>query len=155
MVAALLLAKITIAAEQGVQLVVTADSHLDQPGADAHALATIIGNLVDNAIEALGRQPARREITVQLDDTDGIHITVSDTGPGIPAGDLEAIFLDGYSTKTERGGMRRGLGLALVHRIVRRAGGTIEVTTVDGTRFDVRLPPVGALVERSTVDALR
>jgi two-component system CitB family sensor kinase len=154
MVAALLLAKITIASERGVDLVVTADSHLDQPGTDAHALATIIGNLVDNAIEALSQQPAPRDITIHLDDADGIHIRVSDTGPGIPAGDLDAIFVDGYSTKTERGGMRRGLGLALVYRIVRRAGGTIDVATDNGTRFDVWLPPVGAFGV-STVDVLR
>jgi two-component system CitB family sensor kinase len=140
MVAALLLGKKTIAAEQSVVLTVTDDSHLDQPAVAAAALLTIIGNLVDNAIEALAGQPAPREITVSLDDTDGVHITVGDTGPGIPDADLDAVFLDGYSTKAARGGMRRGLGLALVHRIVRRAGGSVTVQPGPGGHFDVRLP---------------
>jgi two-component system CitB family sensor kinase len=139
-VAALLVAKVTIAAEQGVQLVVTEDSHLDRPTVDPQALLTILGNLVDNAIEALSRQPAPREVTVHLDDRDGVHIVVVDTGPGIAAADLDRIFRDGYSTKTADAGARRGLGLALVHRIVHRAGGTIEVSPGPGGRFDVRLP---------------
>jgi two-component system CitB family sensor kinase len=140
MVAALLLGKKTIAAEQSVVLTVTADSHLDQPAVDTAALLTIIGNLVDNAIEALAGQPAPREITVRLDDADGVHLTVGDTGPGIPAADLDTVFLDGYSTKAPRGEMRRGLGLALVHRIVRRAGGTVTAEPGPGGHFDVRLP---------------
>ena len=139
-VAALLLAKVTIAAEQGVQLVMTEDSHLDRPTVDPQVLLTILGNLVDNAIEALSRQPAPREITVHLDDRDGVHIIVVDTGPGIAATDVDRIFQDGYSTKTADAGARRGLGLALVHRIVHRAGGTIEVSPGPGGRFDVKLP---------------
>jgi two-component system CitB family sensor kinase len=77
---------------------------------------------------------------VRIDDTQGVHITVVDTGPGVPAADLETVFLDGYSTKAARGGMRRGLGLALVQRIVRRAGGTITVVPGPGGRFEVQLP---------------
>lgn len=142
MVAALLLGKKTIAAEQNVVLTVTDDSHLDQPTVDPEALLTVIGNLVDNAVEALAGQPAPRSITVHLDDTDGVRITVVDTGPGIPAAELETVFLDGYSTKPDRDGMRRGLGLALVQRIVRRAGGTVTVLPGPGGRFDVRLPAV-------------
>jgi two-component system, CitB family, sensor kinase len=139
-VAALLVAKATVAAEQGVRVVVTHDSHLDQPGVDAHALLTIVGNLVDNAIEALAGQPGTREITVALRDHDGIRIVVTDNGPGIPAGDLARVFRDGYTTKAAGNGLRRGLGLALVHRIVRRAGGAITVTAEHGTRFEVSLP---------------
>jgi two-component system CitB family sensor kinase len=119
---------------------VTEDSHLDRPTVDPQALLTILGNLVDNAIEALSRQPAPREISVHLDDRDGVHIVVVDSGPGIAATDLDRIFQDGYSTKTADKGARRGLGLALVHRIVHRAGGTIKVLPGPGGRFDVRLP---------------
>lgn len=159
MVAALLLGKITIAAEQGVTLTITEDSRLDEPAVDIEALLTVIGNLVDNSIEALVGQPAPRTITVRLDDTDGVRISVVDTGPGVPADDLDTVFLDGYSTKTPRDGMRRGLGLALVQRIVRRAGGTITVAPGPGGRFEVRLPaPARAgepLAEGVALDVLR
>jgi two-component system CitB family sensor kinase len=146
-VAALLLAKITIAAEQGVRLVVTDDTHLEASTMEPQALVTIVGNLLDNALDALAGRPEPREITVHLGDRDGVRIVVSDTGPGIAAADLDEIFRDGWSTKSTRG--HRGLGLALVSRMVRRAGGTIEVTPGPGARFEVRLPatapaPAGA-----------
>lgn len=156
-VAALLLAKVTVAAEQGIHLVITKDSHLDRPGVDPQALQTIIGNLVDNAIEALGGQSGPREITVRLDDRDGVRIVVADNGPGIEEPDADRIFQDGYSTKTADSGTRRGLGLALVHRIVHRAGGSITVTPGPGARFEIRLPdrparrrPVTDVLEVST-----
>jgi two-component system CitB family sensor kinase len=139
-VAALLLAKITVAAEQGVRLVVAADSRLEASDVDPHTLLTIVGNLVDNAVDALAGRPEPRDITVHLDDRDGVRIVVEDTGPGIATAEVADIFRDGYSTKNARGGRRRGLGLALVHRIVRRAGGTIEVTPGAGARFEIRLP---------------
>lgn len=139
-VAALLLAKVTIAAEQGIRVDVTLDSHLDRPDADPHALQTIIGNLVDNAIEALARQPGPREVTVHLDDQEGVRVVVADNGPGIAGPDADRVFRDGYTTKTAETGTRRGLGLALVHRVVHRAGGTITVTSGPGARFEVRLP---------------
>jgi two-component system CitB family sensor kinase len=53
---------------------------------------------------------------------------------------MEAIFEDGYSTKSLRGLSRRGLGLALVQRLVHRAGGTVTATSGDGARFEVRMP---------------
>jgi two-component system CitB family sensor kinase len=139
-VAALLLAKVTVAAEQGTHLLITRDSHLDRPDADQHALLTIVGNLVDNAIEALSGRPGPREVVVHLDDRDGVDIVVSDNGPGLAGCELDRIFQDGYSTKTGDSGTRRGLGLALVHRIVHRAGGSITVTPGPGARFEVRLP---------------
>jgi two-component system CitB family sensor kinase len=139
-VAALLLAKATVAAEQNVRLTITDDSHLDQPGVDVRALLTVVGNLVDNAIEALGRLPGPREITLEIKDEDGVRVVVTDNGPGIASTHVDDIFQDGYSTKATGSGGRRGLGLALVHRIVHRAGGTIEVNCAGGTRFEVRLP---------------
>jgi two-component system CitB family sensor kinase len=70
---------------------------------------------------------------------------VADTGPGIPPGARESIFEDGWSTRPDRGTARRGLGLALVHRLVSRHGGTITVSEGPGAVFTVRLPdPVTA-----------
>ena len=61
---------------------------------------TIIGNLVDNAIDAVAGQPGtahrdRRHWTTE----DGMRIVVTDNGPGVPAEHLTDVFVDGYSTK--------------------------------------------------------
>jgi two-component system CitB family sensor kinase len=139
--AALLRAKATIAAEHGVRLTLSEDSRLDQPQLDPQVLLTILGNLVDNAIDAVLDQQEPGEVTVQLWNEDGVHIVVSDNGSGVPADRVNDVFLDGYSTKNPRsGGMRRGLGLALVSRIVRRYGGTITVTPGPGGHFEAYLP---------------
>lgn len=146
-VAALLLAKLTVAAERDIDLVITPSSRLDGSDHDAQTLMTIIGNLIDNAMDAVADQPAPRTVNVTLDNEDGIRISVWDNGPGVAPETVEAIFMDGYSTKSSRGQARRGLGLALVQRLVRRAGGTITVATERGARFDVWLPvrePTGA-----------
>ena len=142
--AAMLTAKFAVGAERSVELVVTPDSHLDQPRSRGTDLISIVGNLIDNAFEALAASPEPRIVTLHLDDEDGVHIVVRDNGPGIAAADPSVVFHDGWSTKSGPDGPRRGLGLALVHRIVRRTGGTIAVSTGEGARFDVRLPAVPA-----------
>ncbi|MDT4913917.1 MAG: two-component system, CitB family, sensor kinase [Pseudonocardiales bacterium] len=139
-VAALLLAKLSVAAEREIDLVVTSSSHLDLPDSEAQNVMTIVGNLIDNAIDATASIPAPRTISVHLEGEDEIVIVVSDNGPGIPADTIGEIFEDGYSTKSPRGQSRRGLGLALVQRLVHRAGGTVTVTSEPGARFEVRMP---------------
>lgn len=139
-VAALLLAKLSVASEREIDLVVSPTSHLEVPDGDAQNLMTIIGNLIDNAMEAVAQQPAPRTVTVHLHDLQEILIVVCDNGAGIPAGSIDEIFVDGYSTKSPRGHARRGLGLALVQRLVHRAGGTVAVSSQAGARFEVRLP---------------
>lgn len=82
-----------------------------------------------------------RQVVVLLGERDHeVSLSVVDTGPGIPPDQLEQVFVDGYSTKEPRGGLHRGVGLALVHRLVLRAGGSIVVTSKAGAQFDVRLP---------------
>ncbi|HEY2060811.1 sensor histidine kinase [Amycolatopsis sp. NBC_01480] len=152
--AALLLAKVTIAAERDVRLTVTAESHVDRPAGEAGALLTVLGNLIDNAVEATAGGAAPRAVTVHLAEVgDDLHLVVTDTGPGVPADAQRAVFADGYSTKTEPGGPRRGLGLALVHRLVRRAGGTVEVSSGPGARFEVRLPLAGLVKPPETMSS--
>ena len=63
-----------------------------------------------------------------------------DNGPGVPDAVRESIFQDGFSTKPASGSLRRGLGLALVHRLVQRLGGRIEVGTGPGAVFRVCIP---------------
>lgn len=158
LVVGLILAKSVVAAERGVTLTLTEDSWLGESPARVQAVLTILGNLVDNAIDAAGaprhgpEAPARAEVTVRLTDGDGITMVVSDTGPGVPPGCADSIFIDGYSTKAGdgtagnggRGLRRRGLGLAIVHRLVHRLGGSIRVDEGPGATFTVRLPEQGA-----------
>ncbi len=143
-VAALLLAKMTVAAERGVEVKLDPQSRLLTSVGDQTALLTVLGNLVDNAVDAVAGGPSERrprQVMVHILETDlEVSLSVSDTGPGIPSDRLEQVFLDGYSTKAPRGGLYRGVGLALVHRLVVRAGGSIVVTSEAGARFDVRLP---------------
>ncbi|MEV0162239.1 sensor histidine kinase [Nonomuraea fuscirosea] len=123
--AALLLGKSAEAAERGAELVISQDSELDDPGLDPRELVTIVGNLIDNALDAAGRVEVRLR-----GGEEEVVIRVADDGPG-PA-DLAA-FEKGWTTK----GDGHGLGLALVGQAVRRLGGSIEVA---GSAFTVRLP---------------
>ncbi|MGB9185734.1 MAG: ATP-binding protein [Solirubrobacteraceae bacterium] len=138
--AALLLAKTTVAAERGVQLVLTEDSRLAQTSIETNMVISIVGNLIDNAIEAATAGPTPASVTVALAASDqDMTIGVSDTGPGVPSELARRIFDDGFTTKSP-GERHRGIGLALVHRLVHRAGGTITVNCTGATTFTVVLP---------------
>jgi two-component system CitB family sensor kinase len=140
-VAALIVAKATVAAERAVTLLLTEDSGLTDRPADAQAVVTILGNLVDNAIEAASRGPSPAHVTVRLRQVgDELTIRVSDTGPGIPPGAGKSIFRAGFSTKQDIAGVGRGIGLALVHQVTTRLGGRITVTDGAGPVFTVVLP---------------
>lgn len=141
LVIGLLLGKSTVAEERGISLILTEDSQLDEQTPTEKALVTILGNLIDNAMDAAAAGPDPPAVTVHIrGDDERIAVTVSDTGPGIPPGASEKVFTDGFTTKTERVSGRRGLGLALVHRLVQRLGGTISVTEGPGAVFTVVLP---------------
>jgi two-component system CitB family sensor kinase len=146
-VAALVLAKQTVAAERGVRLDLSADSWLSAPATtepapgQSRVLLTVLGNLLDNAIDAAASGTGEHWVELSLTgDEQGVTVKVSDSGPGVPADRLADVFRDGYTTKTPRGQLRRGLGLALVHRVVSQAGGSVEVRPGPGAVFTVRLP---------------
>ena len=138
----LIVAKTTVAAERGVRLSLSDYSSLGEEPGHLRRLLTIVGNLLDNAVEATAsRNEGPSEVKLSLVETDtAITVRVSDTGPGVPAEALARIFEDGWSTRPDRGTARRGLGLALVHRLARRHGGTIDVTSGPGAVFTVVLP---------------
>jgi two-component system CitB family sensor kinase len=145
LVLGLLLAKSTIAAERGIDLDVASDSWLGEIPAREQAVTTIVGNLIDNALDALSGDgfvvDRRGRVTVSIhEDDDAIRILVADNGPGLPAGTSASVFIDGYTTKPAQDTVHRGLGLALVHRIVQRLGGHISANEGPGAEFAVLLP---------------
>jgi len=146
---ALLLAKVAIASERGVELAVSADDGVGSVGdidVKPRVLVSIIGNLVDNAIDAAaGGSSSHPRVAVSFHRPDRAHIelVVADNGPGVRR--IDRVFTDGYSTKTARDGAPRGLGLALVHRLVVRNNGRISVSNDDGAVFRVMLPTRAAV----------
>jgi two-component system CitB family sensor kinase len=140
----LIVAKTTVAAERGVRMVLSDDSALGEDPPHLRRLLTIVGNLLDNAIDAAadGPPPAGgREVWLTLvEAVDQVMVRVADSGPGIPPGAAASIFEDGWSTRPDRGTARRGLGLSLVHRLTQRHGGTITVSAGPGAVFTVVLP---------------
>ncbi|RTL64866.1 MAG: sensor histidine kinase [Pseudonocardiaceae bacterium] len=139
--AAVLADKGWAATDRGVDLRVDDDT---EPGPWApDDLLTILGNLLDNALDAVAAVPAgQRCIAVTLaDEAAGRTIEVRDTGPGIPSSVRAEVFTRGWSTKRSEPGRPRGIGLALVARVVARLGGTIDVTdAAPGTCMRVHLP---------------
>ncbi len=103
---------------------------------------TIVGNLVDNAVDAAASNGAGGwvEVSFEADERDGLYIRVHDSGPGIDCTLVDEIFKDGFTTKVKSGTSRRGLGLALVNQTVRRHGGRISVENRNGALFTVYLP---------------
>jgi two-component system CitB family sensor kinase len=156
----LLLGKAAAAHERGVELRLTDDSWLADAPEKVNALTTIVGNLVDNALDAVTSgpttppgEPGLVEVTLRDDDSE-ILIEVSDNGPGVPEHLREKVFLDGFTTKVATQGVRRGIGLALVHRLVQRLHGTIALADGPGARFVVHLPvPAGQRGDREVQHA--
>ncbi|MFF3373051.1 ATP-binding protein [Streptomyces sp. NPDC002680] len=144
--AALLLGKTAQANERGVELVVSEDSSLDDgllpdtlPSRD---LVTILGNLIDNAVDAAqGGTGASRVTVTALTEDSLLVLRVSDTGAGVDPAHTEAVFQRGFTTKPAGPG-GRGLGLALVRQAVARHEGTLTVSEAagGGAEFEVRLP---------------
>ena len=142
-VTALLMAKLATARERGVSLEVDPESTC--PPDDTADVVTVIGNLIDNAVDAAG-SGGTVQVTLTTDQRSGVlRLVVEDDGPGVAAGDRERIFRSGYSTS---GADARGLGLALVSRIVARRGGSVEVddSSLGGARFAVVMEHTSAAI---------
>lgn len=133
---ALLLGKAAQASERGIAFEIDLPDRLEATSVPARDLITIVGNLIDNALDAASATPSPRvEVSVRATARE-LRIAVSDSGPGPRAG--EHVFDLGVTTKRPAG---HGIGLALVRQAVTRLGGRIHVS---GSRFEVTLPTAQA-----------
>jgi sensor histidine kinase regulating citrate/malate metabolism len=139
--AALMVAKSSLAAESRVELVISPATRCPRLPAELSTdVATVVGNLVDNALDAvanLANASIRVEVTV--DETD-VHVTVSDSGPGVSPDTANRIFDRGFSTKSAAVAGGRGIGLSLVRQICEQRGGAVGVQYADGAVFTAVLP---------------
>lgn len=137
-VQALLIAKSTVCAERGIEIVVSPDSECS-PDSSGDVI-TVLGNLIDNAVDAAGYDST---VAVRLAETadGGRTIVVEDDGPGIPAAERAMVFEPGVTSKQAEGINSRGFGLALVQRVALRRGGRAEVSSsaLGGACFTVAL----------------
>ncbi len=133
--AALLIAKASLAAEQGVTLGVANGTAMDTVDEAVSAdLVTVVGNLVDNALDAVDAG-GWVEVDVRTD-PELVVISVRDSGPGVPPELADEVFRRGYTTKAAAEG-HGGLGLALTRLVCSRRGGSIKV---DGSTFTATVP---------------
>ncbi|MET7704691.1 ATP-binding protein [Micromonospora sp. NPDC005413] len=155
-IAALLMAKSAVAAERRVELRVSERTSLDRMKPEITAdVATVLGNLVDNAVDAVadGRdadgtaavdEPAWVEVELRQD-ASSVEIIVRDSGPGIAPELAQEVFTQGFTTKAAQDG-ERGIGLALTRLVCNRRGGEIAVTnTKEGAMFTARMSVVTML----------
>lgn len=142
-VVGLLLGKAAEASERGIRLEIAPETWLSESPVKIQVLTSVLGNLVDNAMDAVGTVPGPGLVEVGIvEDDEATQVVVTDNGPGVPPELVPRIFLDGYTTKSDEPGRRRGLGLALVHRMVTRAKGSVRVSAPasGGARFEVVIP---------------
>ena len=138
--AGLLLGKYNRASELGLRLEIDEDSNLSElpKHVESQQLVTLVGNLIDNALEAtLGNNG--EQVSLSFTDLgEEIVIEVEDQGPGIDERQREAIFRQGYSTKGEN----RGIGLHLVREICSQLNAdiTAETLSTQGSRFTLYIP---------------
>lgn len=147
--AALLIAKASLATERGVELQLDPESGLPRVREElSRDLTTVVGNLVDNAFDAVtGRAGASVRVLV-VNSPDGVTVTVRDNGPGVPSGSAEDIFRQGFSTKEPGPGDARGFGLALSRVICRRSGGDLSVSNDNGAVFTAQFSKTDSGISR-------
>jgi two-component system, CitB family, sensor kinase len=139
-VAALLIAKASQAGEQGVQLRISDDTRLERVDELLSAdLTTVVGNLVDNALDAIGYAPDGWVAVEIVQEHADVRVTVRDSGPGVAPELAEEVFEHGFTTKAAANG-QRGIGLALIRMVCARRGGRVSVRNDHGAVFTAELP---------------
>ena len=106
--------------------------------ADRESLRSVFTNLVINAVEAINGVGGSISIKLSNAEANSVKVEITDTGDGIAADDISKIFEPYFSTKDTG----TGLGLAIVKKAIDDHGGTINVTSKEGsgTTFTIILP---------------
>jgi two-component system CitB family sensor kinase len=136
-----LVGKMHRAKELGIQLVVDPDSTLPDPCPHRDIIITLLGNAIENSLEAISMTKAADEhhtITIYFrNELEQVHVIVQNTGSGIDPSLGEDIFQDGVTTK----GAGRGFGLALLSRLVTNIGGKLSISSsLEGVQLKAILP---------------
>ena len=139
-IAALLIGKSARASELNIKFILNDESHYSKTDLllPSELMVTVIGNLIDNAFEAINIKNIQRQKELRFgiySRENALLITVEDTGIGISKDNLEHIYDNGFSTKGEG----RGTGLYQVKEMVEAIGGKITVESQEnvGTSFTV------------------
>jgi two-component system, CitB family, sensor histidine kinase DctS len=127
--------------ELGIKVVIDSESRLEDfpVHLDQHDFVMILGNLIENAFDSLeGFPDARIDVSIEQD-SEVCAMLVEDNGSGMTEDIKKHIFERGYTTKGENGS---GIGLYLIHQIVEKGKGEIEVTSHEnqGTSFVITFP---------------
>ena len=126
---------------ENIEFLYNYDTSLDHTfNGDKTNLNSAVGNLVKNAVQAIGSKPDGKIVVTLKSEEARFVISVKDNGKGIKDEDKDQIFLPNFTTKT--GGS--GVGLSLSYNIVHTAGGTIsfESQEGEGAEFVITLPKV-------------
>lgn len=121
-------------------------------GITSVALNHVLLNMIVNARRAMSTRGGRLTIQAKRDGSTGndrlIQIVVEDTGCGIQPGFLPHIFDDFFSRTDDSTAPGRGLGLAICHRLISQAGGSVSVCSAvgKGTRFEIQLPALASSI---------
>ena len=145
-VAALLVAKVSLAAERGVEIVLADDDPLPRLDPELSAdVGTVLGNLVDNAVDATVAAGGDRIDVRLVMEVGEVVVRVADTGAGVPESAAGEVFRRGFTTKPRSGADvgGRGVGLALVQVVCERRGGEVSVHNDAGAVFTAVLPVSG------------
>jgi len=154
-ISAILLGKYNQAHELGISMFLDEQSHLDSlpEELDQNGLVSIIGNLIENAIDAVrSLKHMKRQIRVNIKDMpESIYFSVTDNGDGIEPEIAGKIFQQGFTTKQAIGSLRSnipdgleekhiGMGLYITQNHVISMGGNIQFKSDRQTTFEVSIP---------------
>ncbi len=124
---ALLRAKMEAAEQQGVDLYVEVATQLNQLPIEAWEFCKILANLIDNAVTAASQNETEKQVFLRLRETPlEYQGCVQNNGPEIPEAQQKLIFGKGYTTKKGEG---HGMGLHIVASVLKKAGGSIRVSS--------------------------